>query len=65
MQFLLFLKTVFLFAGKGLLLPMGWLTKILKGSSHKFSDGQCNGRYREDRNLEGPRYSAVSQCFFF
>jgi hypothetical protein len=44
---------------------MGWLTKILKGSSHKFSDGQCNGRYREDRNLEGPRYSAVSELYCF
>ncbi|KAG7544799.1 Zinc finger LIM-type [Arabidopsis suecica] len=42
---------------------MGWLTKILKGSSHKFSDGQCNGRYREDRNLEGPRYSAEGSDF--
>lgn len=68
MEFLLFfgcLKTVFLFAGKALLLPMGWLTKILKGSSHKFSDGQCNGRYREDRNLEGPRYSAVNEIVLF
>ncbi|CAB80352.1 putative protein [Arabidopsis thaliana] len=65
MEFLLFLGciTVFLYAGKGLLLPMGWLTKILKGSSHKFSDGQCNGRYREDRNLEGPRYSAEGSDF--
>uniref|UniRef100_A0A1J3J047 Protein DA1-related 1 n=1 Tax=Noccaea caerulescens TaxID=107243 RepID=A0A1J3J047_NOCCA len=42
---------------------MGWLTKILKGSSHKFSDGQTNGRYREDRNLESPRYSADGSDF--
>lgn len=63
--FLEYLKAVFLFAGKGLLVPMGWLTKILKGSSHKFSDGQINGRYREDRNLDNPRYSAVNASFFF
>lgn len=59
--FLGYLKTMRLFAGKGLFVPMGWLTKILKGSSHKFSDGQTNGRYREDRNLESPRYSAVNE----
>lgn len=67
MEFLLFLgyfKTVFLFAGKRLLVLMGWLTKILKGSSHKFSDGQYNKRYREDRTLDSPRYSAVYECFF-
>lgn len=65
MEFLLlifgYIKNVFLFAGKRLLVPMGWLTKILKGSSHKYSDGQANRRYnREDRSLlDTPRYSAV------
>lgn len=55
-------KNVFVFAGKRLLLvTMGWLTKILKGSSRKYSDGQANRRYnREDRSsLDTPRYSAV------
>lgn len=69
MEFLLllfgYIKNVFLFAGKRLLLmPMGWLTKILKGSSHKYSDGQANRRYnREDRSLDTPRYSAVNESY--
>ncbi|KAF2543330.1 hypothetical protein F2Q68_00028718 [Brassica cretica] len=67
MEFLLlifgYIKNVFLFAGKRLLVPMGWLTKILKGSSHKYSDGQANRRYnREDRSLlDTPRYSAEEE----
>ena len=71
MEFLLllfgYIKNVFLFAGKRLLLmPMGWLTKILKGSSHKYSDGQANRRYnREDRSLDTPRYSAVKWSSMF
>ncbi|WZY67977.1 protein DA1-related 1 [Brassica rapa] len=45
-------------------MPMGWLTKILKGSSHKYSDGQANRRYnREDRSLDTPRYSAEGSDF--
>ncbi|KAF3530114.1 hypothetical protein DY000_02036399, partial [Brassica cretica] len=50
---------------KRLLVPMGWLTKILKGSSHKYSDGQANRRYnREDRSLlDTPRYSAEGSDF--
>ncbi|KAG2244898.1 hypothetical protein Bca52824_093273 [Brassica carinata] len=48
-----------------LLVPMGWLTKILKGSSRKYSDGQANRRYnREDRSLlDTPRYSAEGSDF--
>lgn len=72
MEFLLllfgYIKNMFLFAGKRLLLvPMGWLTKILKGSSHKYSDGQANRRYnREDRSLlDTPRYSAVKWRVIF
>ncbi|KAL0726233.1 hypothetical protein Bca4012_022326 [Brassica carinata] len=43
---------------------MGWLTKILKGSSRKYSDGQANRRYnREDRSLDTPRYSAEGSDF--
>ncbi|KAJ4913918.1 Protein DA1-related 1 [Raphanus sativus] len=51
--------------GKRLLVTMGWLTKILKGSSRKYSDGQANRRYnREDRSsLDTPRYSAEGSDF--
>ncbi|KAJ0252309.1 Protein DA1-related 1 [Hirschfeldia incana] len=43
---------------------MGWLTKILKGSSRKYSDGQANRRYsREDRSVDTPRYSAEGSDF--
>lgn len=62
-------KNVYVFAGKRLLVTMGWLTKILKGSSRKYSDGQANRRYnREDRSsLDTPRYSAVymRELYFF
>lgn len=33
---------------------MGWLTKILKGSSHKISEGQYLGKYDDERIWEGP-----------
>ncbi|KAJ7952952.1 Protein DA1-related 1-like [Quillaja saponaria] len=36
---------------------MGWLTKILKGSSHKISGGQYHGRYGDDRIWDGHRNS--------
>lgn len=35
---------------------MGWLTKILKGSSYK---GQHHGKYREERNWDEARNSVV------
>lgn len=38
---------------------MGWLTKILKGSSHKISKGQYHGKYEDDTIWEGPPTSAV------
>ncbi|KAL0377812.1 UNVERIFIED_CONTAM: protein DA1-related 1 [Sesamum radiatum] len=37
---------------------MGWLTKILKGSSHKISKGQYHGKYEDDTIWEGPPTSA-------
>lgn len=33
---------------------MGWLTKILKGSSHKISEGQYHGKYGDDRIWDEP-----------
>lgn len=33
---------------------MGWLTKILKGSSHKISEGQYHGKYDDERVWDGP-----------
>lgn len=33
---------------------MGWLTKILKGSSHKISEGQYHGKYDDEGIWEGP-----------
>ncbi|XAR73917.1 hypothetical protein NMG60_11008042 [Bertholletia excelsa] len=33
---------------------MGWLTKILKGSSHKISEGQYHSTYGDDRIWDGP-----------
>ncbi|KAM7516610.1 hypothetical protein LguiA_006193 [Lonicera macranthoides] len=33
---------------------MGWLTKILKGSSHKIAEGQYIGKYDDERIWEGP-----------
>lgn len=36
---------------------MGWLTKILKGSSHK---GHYHGRYRDDGIWNEPNNSAVT-----
>lgn len=38
---------------------MGWLTKILRGSSHKISEGQYHGKYHEERFWEGPSTSVV------
>lgn len=37
---------------------MRWLTKILKGSSHKISKGQYHGKYEDDTIWEGPPASA-------
>uniref|UniRef100_A0A5B7ASS5 LIM zinc-binding domain-containing protein n=1 Tax=Davidia involucrata TaxID=16924 RepID=A0A5B7ASS5_DAVIN len=37
---------------------MGWFTKILKGSSHKISEGQYLGKYGDDRIWAGPSASA-------
>ncbi|WOH10683.1 hypothetical protein DCAR_0730153 [Daucus carota subsp. sativus] len=36
---------------------MGWLTKILKGSSHRISEGQYHGKYHEEKFWEGPSNS--------
>ncbi|KAL3833414.1 hypothetical protein ACJIZ3_008150 [Penstemon smallii] len=36
---------------------MGWLTKILKGSSHKISEGQYHGKYEHDTIFEEPSNS--------
>lgn len=38
---------------------MRWLTKILKGSSHRISKGQYHGKYEDDTIWEGPPASAV------
>ncbi|KAH6791307.1 LIM domain-containing protein [Perilla frutescens var. frutescens] len=37
---------------------MGWLTKILKGHSHRISKGQYHGKYEDDTIWEGPPISA-------
>lgn len=37
---------------------MGWLTKILKGSSHKISEGRYHGRYEDEVRSE-PHNSGV------
>ncbi|KAL8471959.1 hypothetical protein ACS0TY_029266 [Phlomoides rotata] len=37
---------------------MRWLTKILKGSSHRISKGQYHGKYEDDTIWEGPPASA-------
>lgn len=39
---------------------MGWLTKILKGSSHK---GRYHGKYEHDRTWDEPRNSVVITFF--
>nr|POF19740.1 protein da1 [Quercus suber] len=36
---------------------MGWLSKIFKGSSHKFSEGHYDSSYAEDPNHYGPSTS--------
>lgn len=33
---------------------MGWLTKIIKGSSHKISEGQYQSTYGDERIWDGP-----------
>ncbi|GFY93996.1 LIM domain-containing protein [Actinidia rufa] len=33
---------------------MGWITKILKGSSHKISEGQYHGKYADERIWDSP-----------
>lgn len=33
---------------------MGWLTKIIKGSSHKISKGQYQSTYGDERIWDGP-----------
>ncbi|PSS36441.1 Protein DA1-related like [Actinidia chinensis var. chinensis] len=33
---------------------MGWITKILKGSSHKISEGQYHGKYVDERIWDSP-----------
>ena len=38
---------------------MGWLTKILKGPSHRTSQGQYHGRYGEDGYWREPRRSVL------
>lgn len=38
---------------------MGWLTKILKGSSHKISEGQYHGKYEDEKIWDGPSTSVV------
>ncbi|KAL3616439.1 Protein DA1-related 1 [Castilleja foliolosa] len=43
---------------------MGWLTKILKGPSHRISKGQYHGKYEEDEIWEGPTTS-VDQMWDF
>ncbi|KAL7141259.1 hypothetical protein ABFS83_08G041600 [Erythranthe nasuta] len=43
---------------------MGWLTKILKGSSQRISKGQYHGKYEDDTIWEGPS-SSVDQLADF
>ncbi|XP_024023307.1 protein DA1-related 1 isoform X2 [Morus notabilis] len=43
---------------------MGWLTKILKGSSHRTSHGQYRGRYGEDGYWSEPRRSVDDSSDF-
>ena len=33
---------------------MGWLNKIFKGSSHRISEGQYVGKYREEHVWDAP-----------
>ncbi|GFP80982.1 protein da1-related 1 [Phtheirospermum japonicum] len=43
---------------------MGWLTKILRGTSHRISKGQYHGKYEDDAIWEGPTTS-VDQLWDF